>query len=169
VTYRIELVESDPGWKDAFRREAQRLEKALGPRIVRIHHVGSTAVPGIRAKPIVDIAIESGVYPPDSKVIETLQEFGYVSRGESNVRGRHWFTLGDPRTHHVHWCPLDGDVPRRQCRFVERLRIDAALSREYEALKVTLASRFPYDHDAYALGKSEFIQKVVGDSGEGEA
>jgi GrpB-like predicted nucleotidyltransferase (UPF0157 family) len=164
VTYRIELLASNPAWQKDFREEEHHIRQALGEHIARIHHVGSTAIRGIRAKPIVDIAVESSNYPPSEDVIEVLRGLGYSRRGESGVPGRHWFTKGEPRTHHLHWCPLNGEVVRRQAVFVERLNSDATLAHEYEMLKIDLANRFPYDHDAYALGKSKFVERIVGNS-----
>ena len=93
--------------------------------------------------------------------MQLLRGLGYTPRGESGVPGRHWFTKGEPRSHHLHWCPIEGEVARRQSVFVSVMNRNPELIRQYEALKDDLARRFPYDHDAYASGKTDFVERVV--------
>ena len=81
----------DPNWHDLFTREKETITSLLGKEVIAIHHVGSTSVPGLAAKPIIDIALEILNYPPSSAFIEALASIGYEHKGEGGVQGRHWF------------------------------------------------------------------------------
>ena len=122
VTEPVRLVAHDPRWRDVFRTEARLLRRALGTSVSGVHHVGSTAVPCIRAKPIVDIALESQAYPPGESALRALAALGYEHRGESGVEGRHWFVKGVPRSVHLHWCRTGGSVARDQVALSPRGR-----------------------------------------------
>ena len=157
----IQLVIHDPRWKDIYRTESERLRQALGPKVSTVHHVGSTAVPSIRAKPIVDIATESREYPPSDETISVLASLGYEHRGSAGVPGRHWFTRGSPRLINLHWCPRKGNVVRDQLKFRDRLIVDIFLAKEYEQLKLDAAIDKDVDDSSYAEAKSEFINLVL--------
>jgi len=106
----IQLLDHQHDWSRLFDVEAALLSDTLADGLHAVHHVGSTAVSGIRAKPIVDISVESLRYPPDRKIVNTLKAIGYQPQGESGVVGRFWFTKGEPRAINLHWCPVNGDV-----------------------------------------------------------
>ena len=157
----VRLVEHDPAWAGVFKGESEALRRALPGHIVQIHHVGSTAVPGIRAKPVIDICVESDAYPPTPGVRTALFDMGYDAMGPSDVEGRHLFVKGQPRLFHLHWCPRNGEVVSRQVRFRNVLRQNPKLAREYEALKAEETTNSLVDDSDYANAKSGFVERIL--------
>jgi GrpB-like predicted nucleotidyltransferase (UPF0157 family) len=162
---RIEIVDPDPSWPGQFEAEARALRSVL-PAVsgLQIEHIGSTAVPGLRAKPIVDIMV---LHPaPDlwPSLIEPINSLGYVYWAENPRRDRMYFVKGMPpygsrRTHHVH--VRVPDDARAELRFRDALRADAALARRYAELKDVLAVRYANDRDAYTEAKTSFVSAVL--------
>lgn len=154
----IVIVAHDSAWAARFERERERISAALGIRAHAIEHVGSTAVPGLAAKPIVDLLV--GVSDPeDESIVSTLEAAGY----ELRVREPGHRML---RTHaldvHVHiWAAADPEVAR-VLRFRDRLRADAADREAYERLKYELAEREWEDMNAYADAKGTLIEEILG-------
>jgi len=157
----ITLQAHKPNWALAFRAHKKVIADALGDAVVAIHHVGSTAIPGIKAKPIIDITVESSQYPPPPDVINNLSLIGFKSHGTAGVRGRYWFTKGTPREVNLHWCPIYGSVVQDQIRFRDALAADIDLAKDYEALKLSAAIGRHIDSKAYALAKANFIAQVL--------
>ena len=162
---RVDLVEHDPSWSEQYRDEAAAIARTLtSVRGFRLEHFGSTAVPGIRAKPIIDILL---IHPePDAwpQLVEPLRSLGYVYWAENPRSDRMFFVKGMPpygtrRTHHVH-VRLPSDV-EKELAFRDLLRVDTVLAREYESLKSALALRYPTDRDAYTEGKSAFVEAAL--------
>ena len=131
-----------------------------------IEHTGSTAVPGLAAKPILDILAghQKGASVP--AYIEVFTEAGYVHRGEQEIPGREFFRRGNPRAYHLHLTEIDSPFWRNHLTFRDRLRADNTLRDAYAALKRDLAARFPRDREAYIAGKESFVSKVLGSSGD---
>lgn len=157
----VQLVDYDPAWPQMFRTMREELLHAIGNSIRAIHHVGSTAIPGLCAKPIIDICIEGEVYPPGEPIIEALAQLGFAHHGEAGVAGRHWFAKGAPRTHHLHWCPVNGSIVRATLKFRDVLRADKALRDEYTHIKAASAQQNLVDGLAYNQDKEPFILKVL--------
>ena len=156
----VRLVEHDPAWAARFADERARLLTVLGDLPAEIEHVGSTAVPGLVAKPILDLLV--GRPPGDvAPYVAALQRAGYVYRGEAGIPGRHYFRRGDPRTHHLHLVERGGALWRDHLAFRDRLRADAALAAEYGALKQRLALRHAGDRAAYTEAKAPFVTAVL--------
>jgi GrpB-like predicted nucleotidyltransferase (UPF0157 family) len=159
----IRLAPADPSWPARFEEEREALERAIG-RWVKggIHHVGSTAVPGLEAKPIIDIL--AGVRDLESAraCFDPLADLGYVYApylpGEM-----HWFCKPDParRTHHLHLVPADSPRYRDELSFRDRVRADPKLAAEYAALKRALVERYREDREAYTEAKGAFIRAVL--------
>lgn len=158
----VRVVGHDPAWAQLFAEEAHRLRRALTDDLpIALEHVGSTAVPGLAAKPVLDLL---GGYPPGAGVdgyIRALVAAGYVHRGELGIPGREYFRRGEPCSHHLHLAVTGGSLWREHLAFRDALRADAALRQTYAQLKVELARRFPRDREAYTNGKSEFIRGAV--------
>jgi GrpB-like predicted nucleotidyltransferase (UPF0157 family) len=155
-----------PAWPGQFRVEAEVLRTALAPLAPRLEHIGSTAVPGLAAKPIIDILL--GVRTPaqiDAHAAR-LRNFGYVLTPQTDCGdGDRRFlarTVRGARTHHVHVVEVLGDAWHRLLLFRDLLRIDPQLAVEYGQLKRTLAARHAKNRLAYAAGKTAFIQAVLG-------
>jgi GrpB-like predicted nucleotidyltransferase (UPF0157 family) len=159
----IRIVAYDPGWPAMFERERVLLEPAIGALAVGgIHHVGSTAVTGLDAKPIVDILVGVESLLAARACFEPLAELDYLY-APYRVEEMHWFCKPDPirRTHHLHLVPADSPRFRNELDFRDRLRESSELATEYTALKRGLANRFPRDREAYTEGKATFIAGAI--------
>jgi GrpB-like predicted nucleotidyltransferase (UPF0157 family) len=162
---RIDLVSPDSSWPEEYEKEAAILAAALSHFDgLRLEHFGSTAIPHLRAKPIIDILLLHPTPARWAELIEPITALGYVYWAENPRKDRMFFVKGMPpygsrRTHHVHVrLPQDAEA---ELAFRDLLRGDAALAREYEQLKESLARRYPTDRDAYTDGKSVFIAHAL--------
>lgn len=128
-----------------------------------IHHVGSTAVPGLEAKPIIDILAGVSSLDESRACFEPLARIGYVYAPYLPDE-MHWFCKPHPsrRTHHLHLVPVDSKRYREELAFRDRLRDDPKIAAEYIALKQGLATRFVHDREAYTDAKSNFVHRVLG-------
>lgn len=161
----IHICPYDPAWPARYAQESARVQAALGGRCRRIEHVGSTAVPGLAAKPIIDMVLECEVYPPDGGVIAALAERGYAHRGEFGVVGRHFFSKGDPRAFHLHVVPLGGEVAVHMIAFRDYLRGHPAAAREYETVKQAAARGRVLESADYVAAKGPFVSGVLAQVG----
>ena len=159
----IRLVAHDPGWPRAFERERLLLEPLLAPFLAGgIHHIGSTAVAGMTAKPVIDIM--AGVRDLDQAraVIPGLAALNYCYFPYRDWML--WFCKPRPdlRTHHLHLVPHSHPEFERRLAFRDLLRRDPASFREYLDLKLRLAELFPCDREAYTDGKAELVARLSG-------
>ena len=159
----IRLVDHDPRWSEAFVVERASLVACLDGLGCRIEHVGSTAVAGLRTKPILDIAVglpESGDL---DACIERLQRLGYDYRGDAGQDGGHVFVRpkGRVRTHHVHVVPFDGPQWRNYLALRDLLRGDPRARTEYAEAKDRLALVFADDRKAYQDGKTAVVEALL--------
>lgn len=163
----IDIVAYDSGWPAAFEAEARRLRAALGELALRIDHNGSTAVPGLAAKPIIDIQISVAALQPVSAYGDRLAAIGYVHVPHADDAFCPFFhrPAAWPHTHHVHVVERGGPEERRTLAFRDFLRDHPVSAREYEDLKRTLAAQFsgsdPEEQEAYAQAKSAFIERIA--------
>jgi GrpB-like predicted nucleotidyltransferase (UPF0157 family) len=163
----IRLVPYDPSWPQRFEVERAVLEGATGEWIVGgIHHVGSTAVPGMEAKPIIDILVGVSDLESSQACFGPLAQLDYLYAPYLSEQ-MHWFCKPDPahRTHHLHLVPVDSQRYRDELTFRDQLRADAALADRYSALKRKLALAHPRDREAYTDGKSTFISRCLSPNG----
>lgn len=162
----IEVVEYDPQWPINFAKIAERVEAAFtnGPR-VRIEHVGSTSIVGLPAKPIVDIDVIIQTRASLPEAIARLATLGYEHQGNGGISGREAFR-SPPETprHSLYVCAEDSAEVRRHLAFRDYLRAHPDAAEPYAALKRELAARHVCDIDAYADGKTDFVQKVLADA-----
>ena len=159
----IELVASDPSWPALFEHESRELRHVLGAWLTGpIEHIGSTAVPGISAKPVIDIMAGVRDLETSRPAIEAAATLGYCYSPYQPDQ-RHWFCKPSLsfRTHHLHLVPVDSPQWVRPIAFREYLRAHPDVAVEYESLKRTLASRFRLDREAYTKAKSPFIDAVT--------
>ena len=160
----VVLVAYDPLWAEEFRVEADRIARACEDLELRLEHIGSTAVPGLSAKPIIDIA---GGVPPNidrAPYIQALKELGYEHKGAHGIPGRDYFRRGNPRSHHVHMVSWSSAAWRDNLTFRNHLRANPDSMREYEALKRQLAITYADDRRGYQAEKGPFIQAVFRDA-----
>jgi GrpB-like predicted nucleotidyltransferase (UPF0157 family) len=162
----IRIVPHDPAWAAAFESERALLEAAIGPWTTGgVHHVGSTAVPGLAAKPIVDILVGVESLESSRACFEPLARLEYLYAPYRREE-MHWFCKPHPdrRTHHLHLVPAAGRRYAEELAFRDRLRADPDTAVAYAALKRELASRYPADREAYTEAKGGFIQEVLGEA-----
>jgi GrpB-like predicted nucleotidyltransferase (UPF0157 family) len=162
--YAVRLLPHDPQWAEQASREETRILEAVWPAIVEMHHVGSTAIPGIAAKPIIDLV---GVSPQLETLEATrpgIEALGYEWHGEYGVAGRRFCTLSDPATglrrFHLH-CYAAGDHSiHRHLAFRDYLRARPAVAEAYQQMKRDCAAKHPKDSNAYTICKDNWIKKV---------
>lgn len=157
----VVLVEHDPDWVWIYCEEELRIKDALRGLALDVQHCGSTAVPGIRAKPILDVVVGVERLALGLECIRPLQALGYEYLGEEIVPDEHFFGKGAPRTHHLHLVDRRGSRWHDMVLFRDRLLVDRDIARRYEAIKVALAHRFPNDRASYTKAKATFIASIV--------
>jgi len=160
----ITVVDYDPAWPVIFDRLRERIATALGSLAVRIEHVGSTAVPGLAAKPIIDIDTVIRALGDLPVAIESLEAIGYVHLPEikGGPPGCEAFDRppGDP-VHHLFVCTQDADQLHKHIAFRDYMRTHPDARAEYVALKRGLAARFSHDRLRYTESKTEFIERIL--------
>jgi GrpB-like predicted nucleotidyltransferase (UPF0157 family) len=161
----VTLVDYDPAWPHRFAEQEIPLTESLHPWLAApIEHVGSTAIPGLRAKPIIDILAPVLSLDEARAVVPTLQRNGWLFwPDDPNRFYRLWFLRPKPeaRTHHLQIIQHDHPDIQSLLRFRDALRGDQELRRAYSALKDTLAQRFHSDRNGYSDAKSDFIRSVL--------
>jgi len=160
----IVVVPYDSRWPSAFAHEAELWRHILGPELVAIHHVGSTSVPGLAAKPVIDVMPLVRDIQQIDAFKPTLSSFGYESYGENGVAGRRYFTKGGAfhRSHNIHiYEPANPEV-HKHLVFRDYLRTFADEAEKYAELKKEVALANPQDIDGYMDGKHAFIQDLLG-------
>lgn len=153
----VRVDDYDPAWSALFAIEATRIARTCDGLELDVEHVGSTAVPGLCAKPVVDLLVGR---PPDTDVesaIQGLEAAGYVHRGNLGLPGREFLRRGNPSEYHVHLVEVGGEHWLQMLQFRDRLRSAPDLMEQYAALKRGLARRYPRDRESYLAGKASFI------------
>ena len=158
----IVVVDYDPSWPEAFERLRSSVWPVVSDVAVAVEHIGSTAVPGLAAKPIIDIDVVLRVESDRLAAIERLAGLGYVHRGNLGVEGREAFDSpkGLP-AHHLYLCPRDSPALANHLAVRDHLRTHPDTAREYAQLKKQLAKQFPHDSDAYVDGKTDFLLRIL--------
>ncbi|HYT25287.1 MAG TPA: GrpB family protein [Actinomycetota bacterium] len=159
----VELVEYDPSWPKQFAEERDRIQAALGHAALVVEHIGSTAVPGLPAKPIIDIMVGVSDIERSGQAVAALIDLGYdyAPEFETDIPERRYFYRGIPHSHHVHMVARTSDFFDRHLIFRDHLRTHPEAAAEYARLKRGLAARFRNDRDAYTEGKRAFVETVV--------
>ena len=150
----------DPMWPKLFELECDRLFGVCDEAVAEVHHVGSTAVPGLAAKPIVDMLVLLHRYLNDAE-IAAISAQGYEYRGEQGIAGRQYFSRTTAPAVHVH-CHLMVDAAEgmRMLYFRDYLRTHSDTARDYEDLKRRLAEQHRFDREAYTEAKTTFIREI---------
>ena len=155
---RVELVEHDPRWADLFEEERAQLAGVFDGKAVGIEHIGSTSVPDLCAKPIVDVLIGLRELELTDEQIAAMERLGYAYLGEHGLPGRLFFRK-DPRTHHVHVVEHGREHWERQLVFRDTLRRDPEERQRYDEFKRRLAAE-GHPREAYTELKTPFIREV---------
>lgn len=165
----VVIVDYDPRWPRFFDEEKTNILRVIGPMVVAIEHIGSTAVPGLGAKPIIDIMAGVQHLSDATWCIQPLKTLGYeyVPEYEKFMPDRRYFRKGNTpgmehgSTHHVHMVEVGGDFWDRHLLFRDYLRGHPEEAQRYADLKKTLAARFSSDRESYTNAKTDYIQEIV--------
>ncbi len=161
----VQVVDHDPAWADLAADACRQVREAGGDLIVDIQHVGSTAVPDLPAKPILDLVAAVTTLDVIPQLIERLAASGYIYRGDGADQGGYLFVFEsepDVRTIHLHIVRRDDAQWTNYIRFRDLLRQNPDLRAEYAKLKRDLRARFPDDRESYTDAKRDFIREVLG-------
>lgn len=158
----VVVVDYDPAWVECFERERALIADALGDLALAIDHVGSTSVPGIAAKPIIDIMVGVKHLSDGEDSIGPLDDVGYEYRGDGGIPDHLFWRKGDPRQAHIHIVVYENNFWRDHIEFRDRLRASPKLAEEYGTLKKRLAQRYSTDKVGYNNAKDPFIRRVLG-------
>ena len=156
---KVEVLEFDPKWIERFNSEKLLITECLGKLVVKIHHIGSTSVSGLAAKPIIDIIIEVGSLSTLDSYKSEIELIGYEAMGEFGISGRRYYLKGGSNKSHQMHAFKSGDVNvKRHIAFRDYLKTHPVVAREYEKLKIQLARTCNNDIEQYCDGKDEFIK-----------
>jgi len=160
---KVKLISYKPAWKKLYKKEEELLHHALSKYVSDIQHVGSTSVPGVKSKPIIDIAVGVKSLKIGKKFIGPLKKMGYEYMGNAGVRGRLFFAKGSRknRTHYLHVEKLNSKNWQNHIIFRNYLRSHKNAIKEYNELKERLAKEFKNDRDQYTSKKEFFIRKII--------
>jgi GrpB-like predicted nucleotidyltransferase (UPF0157 family) len=165
----VALEASDPAWPVQFGSERQRLLDALPGRFIGIEHFGSTAVPGLIAKPVIDILAGLESLVEVESLIDRLGVLGYHYPAEFNstLSDRHWLMRQHRgrRTHHLHLVVFGSSAWLRELAFRDLLRANPEIASQYAVLKAELADMYRNDRESYTQAKGEFIANVLRTAG----
>jgi GrpB-like predicted nucleotidyltransferase (UPF0157 family) len=159
----IHVVPYDPSWPARFAEERATLARVLAPWLAGpIEHVGSTAVPGLVAKPVIDIMAAVESLDASRPALAAVPALGYVYF-DYRAEIMHWLCKpsDEVRTHHLHLVPHGSALWHERLAFRDRLRADARVAAEYAALKLSLAVKYELDREAYTDAKEPFVRRVL--------
>ena len=160
----VVITKYDPSWPEVFAGEAQAIRQALGDTLVAIEHVGSTAIPGLAAKPIIDILAAVTSLAEAEARLAALEALGYDCRGENGIPGRLFFRKGlieFKRTHHLHIVGIGHEQWASMLAFRDYLRSHPGDAQRYEALKRALSEKYRDNRRAYTNGKASFVEAIL--------
>lgn len=164
MTGTLRLAQYDPAWPERFAAESARLRAALGDAAAAVEHVGSTAVPGLVGKPVLDVAIAVPSEAAADACIAPLTELGYAYRGPhgDDPRRRYYVRdVGGARVAQLHLYVLPAAAWEEKLAFRDALRADPALAAAYAAEKQRVAAAVAWDKGAYSVAKGPFVQRVL--------
>ncbi|OGZ73130.1 MAG: hypothetical protein A2908_01100 [Candidatus Staskawiczbacteria bacterium RIFCSPLOWO2_01_FULL_38_12b] len=161
----VKLKKHNANWAKLFEKEKKLLLKEFPDIILEIHHGGSTAIPNIPAKPIIDMfaEISSLKKVKTRKILEDLQKLGYNFYSEDKKNNRILYVKGDPKisTHHLHFVKKDSPELKKTLIFKEYLLKNPKVAKDYSGFKLMLAKKYPKDRRAYTTSKDKFIKSVI--------
>lgn len=158
---RVEVTPYNEQWVQMYEEEAEKLRRIFGRQLIAIHHIGSTAVPGLDAKPIIDIMPVVRDITLVDEYNQPMRDIGYEPKGENGIPGRRYFQKGgDDRTRHVHVFQVGSPQIERHLAFRDYLRAHPNEATEYGEMKRKLAREFPHDIDSYIQGKETLVKEI---------
>ena len=158
----MRVVDYDPSWPDRFDEESSALRDALGEVLVRVHHIGSTSVPGLAAKPVIDVCLEVRELEALDACDDSMRSLGYVPRGEFGIPGRRYYPKGgEDRTHHVHAYASGDPLVAKHLALRDYLRAHPEAARAYAEIKREASAKHRTDPDGYLAHKDEFVRRTI--------
>lgn len=158
----VVVVPYDPSWPDVFEAEANKLRSGLGSAVVDVHHIGSTAVPGMAAKPIIDILVVVRDIVDAPLVMKAMESSGFTCYGDFGVPGRKFYRREGIPPLHVHLFSDGHPSIERDLNFRDILRRETRIANEYAEVKIELVGKFHGDRPSYSRAKEEFIARIAG-------
>jgi GrpB-like predicted nucleotidyltransferase (UPF0157 family) len=159
---KVEVVPHNTQWRDEFEAEAKHVAAALGENVVAIHHIGSTAIPNIYAKPVVDLLVEVRDVTEVGGRSSAMESLGYEVMGEYGIPGRRYFRKDNQegiRTHNIHAFEAGSAEVERHLAFRDYMIAHPEAAQRYSELKRRLAEEHPQSMDGYMDGKDSFIKE----------
>lgn len=162
VTVRkVEVVPHQAEWSHMFREESKKITNVFEEEILNIFHIGSTAIPNIKAKPVIDMMVEVLNIEKVDYFNHEMEQLGYEALGENRIPGRRFFRKGgDNRTHHVHIFEQGNEEINRHLNFRDYMIAHPEEARRYSQLKEDLAKKFPTSIEKYIEGKNDYIKEI---------
>lgn len=157
----VSLARAHDAWVVAYEQERAGIVEALGEHVLDIQHVGSTSIPNVPAKPILDILVGVRDFAEANVCVAPMVAMGYAYRGENGIPRRHYFVKGVPRTHHVHMVEVRSDDWGKTLRFRDLLRENRALADKYAREKERLVLIHHGNREAYQREKGRMIESIL--------
>ncbi len=160
---KVDVVPHNPRWRNAFEAEAKHIGAALGENVAAIHHIGSTAIPGIYAKPVIDLLVEVGNITEVDERSSVMEAFGYEAMGEFGIPGRRYFRKDNQegiRTYQIHVFEAGSAQVDRHLAFRDYMIAHPEDARKYSELKRKLAKEHSQSINGYVDGKDSFIKEI---------
>ncbi len=159
----VQVYPPNSQWARDFDAEAAQIALALGNNVAHIHHIGSTSIPNIYAKPVIDLLVEVNDIDQVDTGNGAMAALGYTVMGEYGIPGRRYFRKDNAegvRTHHVHTFQVDSPEITRHLAFRDFMIAHPGCAQQYSELKRTLSAQYPKDIDGYMDGKDEFVKTM---------
>jgi GrpB-like predicted nucleotidyltransferase (UPF0157 family) len=162
MTRTIEVEPYNPDWPEKYHHEARQLTQIFASQLISIHHIGSTAIPGIKAKPVIDIMVVVHEIDQVEQYNSSMIGLGYSPRGEYGIPGRRYFpkVIDDVHSHHVHVYSQGHKDITLLLNFRDYLRDHPEQALAYSQLKEKLAQKFRYDSAGYTEAKTDFVKNI---------
>ncbi len=159
----IVVVPYTPEWVEMFTAEARHLNRALTSTLIAVHHIGSTSVPGLPAKPVIDMLVVVRSLSELDACNDAMMDLGYEPKGEFGIAGRRFFAKGDEvhRTHHIHAYEPGHFEIEAHLNLRDYLRAHPDQARRYADLKARLAEQHRHDIEAYIAGKTPLVKEIL--------
>lgn len=157
----IEVISYNSEWQEEYLNEAEKIRTIMTRDIIKTHHIGSTSIPGMSAKPVIDILVEVKDINNIDKYNNEMEKLGYIPKGENGIFGRRFFLKGlYNRTHHIHTFQEGNSEIQRHLNFRDYMIAHPEEAKRYGELKIQLANKFRHDIESYINGKDSFIKDI---------
>ena len=158
---KVEVVPYKEEWVTMFEEESRKIKGVLGKEVINVYHIGSTAIPNIHAKPVIDLMVEVVDINKVDLYNHEMEQLGYEACGENGIPKRRFFRKGgNNRTHHVHIFEQDNPEIARHIAFRDYMIQHPNEAHKYSQLKLSLAKQFPDNIDQYIEGKDSYIKSI---------